>query len=374
MYNMHDVSAPQQGGADFDGDIFFLCDEPLVAASKIDKHIILDIEDKVTARARPYTAENLVEYEVMTRDSRIGEITNAATSIENKYTTDPDIRKRYDDYASLLRIFQGKEIDFLKTGFRWHMNNGLRKHLDRLPYFLLFHYPAKRKAYQSVLEKNKRAQSEADKAPLNAYRSPSPMKILCDYICAWEKKQILWNHDIGNLSEIRELVVDTALPLSDKNIGRICRKYINQYAAGLKQHIALRGEKFDASDEKCYREEMTAYYRKKLLEELQNAPAAPSGSPDAIRAGKAQADDTRMDERLAANYVISVSYASVSISKSFAWSAFGDYIIENLRKHTNAEETFSIQEVSSRTEGAYEYLGKYYQFNTPKGSDTYRHK
>lgn len=379
MYNMHDVSAPQQGGADFDGDIFFLCDEPLVAASKIDKHIILDIEDKVTAKARPYTAENLVEYEVMTRDSRIGEITNAATSIENKYTTDPDIRKRYDDYASLLRIFQGKEIDFLKTGFRWHMNNGLRKHLDRLPYFLLFHYPAKRKAYQSVLEKNKRAQSESDKAPLNAYRSPSPMNELCDYICAWEKKQILWNHDIGNLSEIRELVVDTALPLSNKNIGRICRKYINQYAAGLKQHIALRGEKFDASDEKCYREEMTAYYRKKLLEELQNATAAPSGSPtktrvSETRTAEAQADDTRMDERLAANYVISVSYASVSISKSFAWSAFGDYIIENLRKHTNAEETFSIQEVSSRTEGAYEYLGKYYQFNTPKGSDTYRHK
>ena len=107
MVNMYDVSAPQQGGADFDGDIFYLCNDPIIIDSKIDKHIILDIEDKVTAQSKPYTKENLIEYEVMTRDNRIGEITNVATSIENKYTTNEDIKKLYSDYSSLLRIFQG---------------------------------------------------------------------------------------------------------------------------------------------------------------------------------------------------------------------------------------------------------------------------
>ena len=107
MFNMYDISAPQQGGADFDGDIFFLCDEPIVIDSKIDKHIILDIEDKVTAKSKPYTKDNLIEYEVMTRDNRIGEITNVATSIENRYTTNEDIKKLYSNYSSLLRIFQG---------------------------------------------------------------------------------------------------------------------------------------------------------------------------------------------------------------------------------------------------------------------------
>ena len=43
----------------------------------------------------------------MTRDSRIGEITNIATSIENKYTTNKDIKELYSDYSSLLRIYQG---------------------------------------------------------------------------------------------------------------------------------------------------------------------------------------------------------------------------------------------------------------------------
>ena len=107
MFNMFDISAPQQGGADFDGDIFFLCNEPIVIDSKIDKNIILDIEDKVTAKSKPYIKENIVEYEVMTRDNRIGEITNVATSIENKYTTNEEIKELYSNYSSLLRIFQG---------------------------------------------------------------------------------------------------------------------------------------------------------------------------------------------------------------------------------------------------------------------------
>ena len=107
MFNMYDVSLPQQGGADCDGDIFLLCDEPIIIDSKIDKNIILDIEDKVTAQSKPYTKENIIEYEVMTRDNRIGEITNVATSIENRYTTNEDIKKIYSDYSSLLRIFQG---------------------------------------------------------------------------------------------------------------------------------------------------------------------------------------------------------------------------------------------------------------------------
>lgn len=107
MFNMYDISAPQQGGADFDGDIFFLCNEPVVVNSKIDKNIILDIEDKVTAKPKKYNKENIIEYEVMTRDNRIGEITNVATSIENKYTTNEEIKELYSNYSSLLRIFQG---------------------------------------------------------------------------------------------------------------------------------------------------------------------------------------------------------------------------------------------------------------------------
>lgn len=338
MFNMYDISAPQQGGADFDGDIFFLCDDPIVINSKIDKNIILDIEDKVTAKSKPYTKENIIEYEVMTRDNRIGEITNVATSIENRYTTNEDIKTLYSHYSSLLRIFQGKEIDFLKTGFRWQMSSGLRKHLKQLPYFLLFNYPAKLKTYNKLREKNKDIESKEDKLKLNAYHSPSPMNELCDYICTWEKKHILWDNNIDDLVDTRCLIVNNDLDLSDKKVIKVARRYINEYADEIRKHINLHREK--SSDEKSNfnMDEVVNKFKKNLSKGL------------------------GLSEELIANYVIKVSYNSFSISKSLAWAGYADYIIENLKNNSNPKRHISITEVPYKTNNSYEYLGKYYEF------------
>lgn len=345
MFNMYDISAPQQGGADFDGDIFFLCNDPIIIESKIDKPIILDIEDKVTAKPKPYTKENIIEYEVMTRDNRIGEITNVATSIENRYTTNDDIIKLYSDYSSLLRIFQGKEIDFLKTGFRWHMNTSLRKHLKQLPYFLLFNYPPKMKAYNSILEKNKKNKNKENNLKLNAYHSPSPMNELCDYICTWEKKKIKWDNCINDIFDTKCLIIDNDLSLTDKSIIRKCRKYINDYAATLKKHFVSGVDKHSAHSKFDF-ELIINDFRRRLKEEL------------------------GLNENIIANYVILTSYSSISISKSFAWAAYGDYIIQNLKNNTNPKRNISIREIPYQTNGAYEYLGKYYEFEV---GDTYLH-
>lgn len=338
MFNMYDISAPQQGGADFDGDIFFLCDEPIVIDSKIDKHIILDIEDKVTAKSKPYTKENLIEYEVMTRDNRIGEITNVATSIENRYTTNEDIKQLYSNYSSLLRIMQGKEIDFLKTGFRWQMNKGLRKHLKQLPFFLLFNYPAKLKTYRTLSEKNKTVDNKEDKVKLNAYHSPSPMNELCDYICTWEKKNILWDNNIDNLIDTRCLIINNDLDLSDKKVTRIVRRYINEYADEIRKHINLHREKSDDEDHKFNMDEVVNRFKSRLMKEL------------------------KFDEEIIANYVIKVSYNSLSISKSLAWAGYADYIIKNLKDNSNPKKHISITEVPYKTNDSYEYLGKHYEF------------
>lgn len=327
MFNMYDISLPQQGGADCDGDIFLLSDDPMLTASKIEKPVILDVEDKATAQSKPYTKENIIEYEILTRDSRIGEITNAATSIENRYTTKEDVQRRYSDYASLLRICQGKEIDFLKTGVRFPMGAGLRRQVKQIPYFLLYHYPAKMKAYQALAEKQ---------LPLNAYHSPSPMNELCSYICTWERKKILWDHECRDLASIRSLVQNSGMDLSDRTAIRICRRYINQYADEIKQQIRLQNETDGAQNRTFDREALTALFKEKLMRELQ------------------------MDSDLAANYVIKASYASVSASKSFAWSAFGDVILANIKRNSPPQKARSIREVPAGTEGSLAYLGKYY--------------
>ena len=343
MFGMYDISAPQQGGADFDGDIFYLCNEPVVINSKIDKNIILDIEDKVTAKPKKYNKENIIEYEVMTRDNRIGEITNCATSIENKYTTDEEINKVYSDYSSLLRIYQGKEIDFLKTGTRWQMSSGLRKYLKKLPYFLLYNYPKKLKTYNTIKEKNKGIEKKEDKIELNAYHSPSPMNELCEYICTWEKKNIIWDNNLKNLVDTRVLIVNNDLDLNDKNVFKIVRKYINKYADELKMHINMKkSEKETDKDERDYHftmDEIIKKFKDNLSEEL------------GIN-----------DEEVIANYVIKISYKNFSMSKSFAWAAYADYIIKNLKNNSNPKRNISIVEVPYKTNNSYEYLGKFYEF------------
>jgi len=224
------------------------------------------------------------------------------------------------------------------------MNSGLRKYLKQIPYFLLFNYPAKLKTYKTLSAKNKNIENKEDKVRLNAYHSPSPMNELCDYICAWEKKNILWDNDINNLVDTRCLIIDNDLDLSDKKIMRICRKYVNQYATEIKQHINLHREKSDDENKKFNMDAIVDDYKNRISDEL------------------------KIDETLIANYVIKVSYASISISKSFAWSAYGDYIIDNLRNNTNPKKNISIREVPYKTNESYEYLGKYYEFEV---GDTY---
>ena len=93
---------------DFDGDSVYLCNNPIVLDSKIDKTIVVDIEDKATSQSLGYDIENIATYELNSRDSRIGEITNVAMSIINQYTEDEEWQKINSDNVSLLRLFQGE--------------------------------------------------------------------------------------------------------------------------------------------------------------------------------------------------------------------------------------------------------------------------
>ena len=234
------------------------------------------------------------------------------------------------------RVFR-KEIDYLKTGIRWQITSNLRKHLKQLPYFLLFNYPSKLKKYLSTIEKNKLIQNKEDKLKLNAYKSPSPMNELCEYINEWEKKKILWVNKNNDILDTQCLVVNNDLDLSDRAVIKICRKFINQYAEQLKAHLKIRNEYFDVND-------LTETFK--------------------IRVEKAL---PQLAEIEIANYIIKTSYRNLSISKSFAWSAYGEYIIKNLKNNTNPQRNMLIREVPYKTNNTYEYLGKNYEFEMGDG-------
>jgi hypothetical protein len=329
MINMFDLSMPQQGGMDFDSDAVLLCHDPILVNSKINKTIIIDVDDKVTTISKQYTKKNIVDYEMSSRDNRIGEITNIATSILNQYVKDDKWKKINDDNVSLLRILQGKEIDFQKTGVRWHITSFMRKSGKRPPYFLLYNYPDKLSRYYAIKRNNSFVSDPKEKIPLNAYHSPSPLNELCDYILSWEKKRIVWDNSCVNT---HDLVVDTSLDLSDMTIRKQMRDLINTFANDWKDIIKRK-----EIDERVDVNAFLLDYKKKVF----------------IVVNK--------DDVTAANYCISVSYRHINMCKALAWHVFGDEILNNLRNNSPPSKGCFIINTTSSNPNAFEYLGKYYE-------------
>ena len=205
---------------------------------------------------------------------------------------------------------------------------------------MLFNYPKKMKTYVKLRDKNKHIENFQDKIKLNAYHSPSPMNELCDYICTWEKRNILWDNQLQDLIDTRCLIINNDLDLSDKKIVKTVRRYVNLYADELRKHLnmAKNKDKSDDNDYKFAMDKLVERYKQNLQKE------------------------TGLPEELVANYVIKVSYSNLSISKSLAWSAYGDYIVKNLKANSNPQRNISITEIPYKTNNSYEYLGKYFSF------------
>lgn len=328
MVNIYDLTMPQQGGADQDGDLFYLCYNPVIVSSKIDKPIVIDVDDKKSTGEVEYNQENIIKYECNSRDNRIGEITNVATSILNQYTEDEYWQKVNSDKVSLLRLFQGKEIDFIKVGYRWVLNKNLRRHLKKLPYFLLYNYPKKLNVYNKIRKINKENKNE-DRIPYNAYRSPSPLNELCEYICQWEKRNIIWDRSVVNNGH---LLINNKLDLSNRHVIKQIKKIYNEFKVDFS--IYLQNKKEDGGINQS--DILFDKYKEKLLE-------------------------IKLDYELLANYCIKVAYRSIGEDKTLCWSLFDDIMLKNLRKNSPKNKQCKIIEVEKNTINSYEFLGKYYQ-------------
>ena len=84
----------------------------------------------------------------------------------------------------------------------------LSMHNEQINTEIVYKIECKLKKYKAIMEKNKQLKNGEEKLIPNAYHSPSPMNELCDYICTWEKKHILWEHDIHSLDHIKNLILN----------------------------------------------------------------------------------------------------------------------------------------------------------------------
>lgn len=323
MVNIYDLSAPIQGGMDFDSDSVLLCLDSIVVDNKINKTIVIDIDDKITVKKQIYNQGNITEYELNSRDERIGEITNAATSILNKYTNNNKWKTTYEDYISLLRLLQGKEIDSIKTGIRWNLPKNIRNYLKKVPYFLLYNYPKKLNRYKN-LQREPEFDIEGNRIK-NAYHSPSPLNELCQYICRWERKKLIWDNSQINTGV---LLVNDKLKLKDKTLIAKLRKINRDFC--LEWNLKLKERDRDDS---VNLNECLEKYKNLVLQQMK-------------------------DKYLLANYFIKISYDSVNTNKTLCWYIFSDEILKNLIKNSKREKR---TEIIFSENGQYEFLGKYYE-------------
>jgi len=301
--------------------------------AKINKPIIIDIEDKATALPLEYNTQNITAYELNSRDSRIGEITNIATSILNNYTEDEKRKKINDENISLLRIYQGKEIDFIKTGKRWVITKSLRKNLQKLPYFTMHNYPKKMKVYEKRKAKNRELVSLGEaKIQYNAFHSPSPMNELCDYIETWERKNIQWTK-IKN--ETYHLLYNHNLEFSKTSeIFRLCREINESFS---KKWIELvRNDDVEKRSKDIH--ELFEKYKEilKLREE-------------------------EYGKEIFSNYFIHASNYRTQLNKQLCWEVYGDIILQNIRDNTTDQNPIRIVHCNKNEKGSKEFLGKWYK-------------
>lgn len=109
MVNGKSITPQRLNGADFDGDLVLVINEPIMKKGvHRDKPIVIDIEDKITSLAEEDTMENRLALVKRTMNSLIGETSNCATGYLNKVAKNEEQKKKYEKYVDLLSIINRK--------------------------------------------------------------------------------------------------------------------------------------------------------------------------------------------------------------------------------------------------------------------------
>ena len=353
MFNVKDISLPQEGGQDLDGDLNAVTDNIEVLDSVIISPIIIDVQDKITTDKDYYNVDNLIEYHKRTLDSRIGEITNVSSAICNRddYLFGTEAKhKKLDDYVAICRILQGKEIDYIKTGIRFNMSNKIKRAGSKLPYFLIYKYPDKESKLKKIKKKNKNKWKQINEETngkitqeiiekygiiqSNVIKSKSPLNLNCVDIEDWERERFLWNH---NYVDTTHLLINNEVkenPNVNRDVKIIYREYLRELKQ-IKEELEIRK---DIDNDKKYDGRINRLINQTKIKVLK----LPYDKDEII------------------NSCVLTSYRNNY--PSFSWIMVGDYIIKNLMHNTPKNKSRLIIECDKEDKHAKEFLGKYYKF------------
>ena len=101
-----------------------------------DSIVVMDVDDKVTAKSEFDTQQNKLEVILRTMKNLIGEYSNYASAYHNKKPKTEEQKKLYEQYISIIGVLTGKSIDYAKTGVLFPMPRNISKYGRPVPYFM----------------------------------------------------------------------------------------------------------------------------------------------------------------------------------------------------------------------------------------------
>jgi len=154
------------------------------------------------------------------------------------------------------------------------------------------------------------------------------MNELCEYICRWERENLVWNKTTINTGV---LLVDNAINYSDNALIKELSKINLEFEKEWKATLLLKNNGADINYDLVINKYKDVLYS--LL----------------------------YDTNMVANYFIFMVYKSVNTNKLLCWSVFGNQMLKNLEKNSPHKKSIKISSCEKNDYDAIEYLGKYYR-------------
>lgn len=293
-------------------------------------YIVIDVEDKITAKEQKYDIDNIIDFTKKSLSSRIGEISNCASSYHNKFIKDEETKKKYEDYTCLLSVINGKEIDYVKTGVRWNVPINISKGSKPLPYFLKYKYKNQKKHNKSKTKMNEH----------------------CWYIEKWEKK-LRFRKDFVNTSHC---MTDNSIAFNKEKydeVVKLFKIYKSYYSEN--KHFEKMCQNYDKyKDEleslniekemvKDFEIDWDKFYKKYQVKFLEIVP----------------------NQSELANYLVELVYNKMNgMYYHQMWEIASEGILTNLR--VNRVKPILVPKETKDNNGI-EYLGRYYKMVEYKG-------
>lgn len=352
ILNSFDCMTAAMNGADFDGDLMMLTDNPVLLRKHIELPTIMCVQRK--AKKMIPTEQDIIKSNIASFGNEIGQVTNRVTSMYDVRTKFKPESKEYKELSYRIRcgqLIQQNVIDktkgivakpMPKTWYDRHAIGKLEDEkerefymsivADKKPYFMRYIYPELMKQYNTYVQ-------NANKNCMRLFRLELD-----------EMKQLPYD----NLTDRQRTFLyyyNLKIPvgINDCVMNRICKRFEEEFDWFVKKHT--KNSDFDYSIYKCDSEysRSTFYEIKKIyndfnkrMQQYKIFASYEKIDKDTQSAGfdmmkqqfRIECNEICSNVDSLQNILLDICYRN-SNSKRFVWSMCGNNIIETLLNKNN---------------------------------------